>query len=98
LGAGLEQQGEALSTELVGDLLVGHRVDRRLYLTLRHAGAEDVDVRAEGGSARRGRRRERRGDDAGDRGRPSQGSEGAREEDRSEPWSPAATAIVPRSR
>ena len=47
IGAGLKQQRIALSSELVGDLLVCHRVDRRLDLALRHAGIEDVDARAE---------------------------------------------------
>ena len=51
--AGLEQQRIALSSELVGDLLVCHRVDRRLDLALRHAGIEDVDARAEVGLAGR---------------------------------------------
>ena len=51
--AGLEQQRIALSSELVGHLLVCHRVDRRLDLALRHAGIEDVDARAEVGLAGR---------------------------------------------
>jgi len=51
--AGLEQQRIALSSELVGDLLFCHRVDRRLDLALRHAGIEDVDARTEIGLARR---------------------------------------------
>ena len=53
VGAGLEQQRITLSAELVGDLLGGYRVNRRLDLALRHAGVEDIDVRAEVGLARR---------------------------------------------
>ena len=47
IGAGLEQQRVALSSELVGDLLVGDRVDGRLDLARRHAGVEDHHVRSE---------------------------------------------------
>jgi len=49
--AGLEQQRIALRSELVGDLLICYRIDRRLDLALRHAGIEDVNVRAEVGLA-----------------------------------------------
>lgn len=53
IGARLEEQRIALSSELIGDLLACHRVDRRLDLTQRHAGIEDVDIRTEVGLAGR---------------------------------------------
>jgi hypothetical protein len=45
--AGLEQQRIALCSELVGDLLAGDRVDRRLDLAGPHARVEDQHIRAE---------------------------------------------------
>ena len=45
--AGHEQQSVALRSELVGNLLVGDRVDDRLDLTCRHAGVKDRHVRSE---------------------------------------------------
>ncbi len=53
IGTRLEEQRIALSSELIGDLLACHRVDRRLDLTQRHAGIEDVDIRTEVGLAGR---------------------------------------------
>ena len=46
IGAWLKQEGVSLGAELIGDLLVGHGIDGGLDRTLRHAGIEDIDVRA----------------------------------------------------
>ena len=55
--AGLEQQRVALRAHLVVDLLGGDGVDGRLDLARRHAGIEDVHVRAEVRPIGRGDRR-----------------------------------------
>ena len=72
VGAGLEQQGVTLRAHLVVDLLGGDGVNGCLDLARRHAGVEDLHVRAE---VRRDRRRFRglgagghRRDDGGDGG------------------------------
>src|SRR2546430_17009192 len=67
IGAWLKQEGISLGAGLIGDLLVGHGIDGGLDRTLRHAGIEDVDVRAKVSPRRRpnraslGERRRREG-------------------------------------
>jgi len=51
VGARLEEQRVPLGAELVRDLLAGDRIHGRLDLALRHTRREDVDVRAQVGSA-----------------------------------------------